>query len=728
MYKITVKEDTVNLYEQLAKEFGLKKKQVEGAIHLIDEGNTIPFIARYRKEATGEMSDEVLRDFYDRLKYLRNLEDRKEQVKSAIEEQNKLTAELISALQEAKTLVEVEDIYEPYKKKRKTRASVAIEKGLEPLSEMIRLGEDNLILQAKSFVNEENEILTEEEALQGAMDIIAQQLSEDFERKKKIRNIVFSTSRIETSQKKDAEEKDGYLTYSMYFEYSEKAKDIPPHRILAINRGEKEDILKVKYVHEEEHIKSVLMEEIVHTEHNEDYLKKIVDDALKRLILPSLERELRSTMTETAEERAIDIFGHNLKDLLLQGTLPNVTILGWDPAFRTGCKIAVIDCTGKVLDTTTIYPTAPQNKVQESKKVILNLIDRHKIDVIAIGNGTASRESEEIVREIIKESKREVHHIVVNEAGASVYSASKLGTEEFPDMNVSLRGAVSIARRLADPLAELVKISPEHIGVGQYQHDVNQGRLLEVLKGVVENAVNTVGIDLNTASSSLLGYVSGITPSIAKNIIEYRETNGAFDNRKELLKVKRLGPASFEQCAGFLRIKGGTEVLDNTLVHPESYDKAYGLLQCLHIDSNDLNTDSVETSKEFEEIDFPQLASQLEVGIPTLKDIVSELRKPGRDIRPKRNPVEFLSEIMTLDDLKEDMVLTGTVRNVLDFGAFVDIGLKSDGLVHISELSDKFVKHPMDIVRIGDIVSVRVIKIDRERGKIGLSMKSLNKH
>lgn len=718
----------MNLYEQLAKEFGLKKKQVEGAIHLIDEGNTIPFIARYRKEATGEMSDEVLRDFYDRLKYLRNLEDRKQQVKASIEEQNKLTSEIIFALQEAKTLVEVEDIYEPYKKKRKTRASVAIEKGLEPLSYMIRLGEENLLQQAQNFVNEEKEVLTAEDALQGAMDIVAQQLSEDFERKKKIRNIVFSTTKIETSQKKGAEEKDGYLTYSMYFEYNETAKDIPPHRILAINRGEKEDILKVKYLHEEENIKSVLMEDIAHTEHNEDCLNRIVEDALKRLILPSLERELRSTMTETAEERAIEVFGQNLKDLLLQGTLPNVTILGWDPAFRTGCKIAVIDCTGKVLDTATIYPTAPQNKVEESKKVILNLIDRHQIDVIAIGNGTASRESEEIVREIIKESKREVHHIIVNEAGASVYSASKLGTEEFPDMNVSLRGAVSIARRLADPLAELVKISPEHIGVGQYQHDVNQGRLLEVLKGVVENAVNTVGIDLNTASSSLLGYVSGITPSIAKNIIEYRETNGAFRNRKELLKVKRLGASSFEQCAGFLRIKDGTEVLDNTLVHPESYDKAYGVLHSLHIASDELDTDSAETSEEFEKIDFPQLATQLEVGIPTLKDIVSELKKLGRDIRPKRNPVEFLSEIMTLDDLKEDMVLIGTVRNVLDFGAFVDIGLKSDGLVHISELSDKYVKHPLDIVRIGDIVTVRVIKIDRERGKVGLSMKQLQQH
>ena len=718
----------MNLYEQLAKEFGLKKKQVEGVIHLIDEGNTIPFIARYRKEATGEMSDEVLRDFYDRLKYLRNLEDRKQQVKASIEEQNRLTPEIISALQEAKTLVEVEDIYEPYKKKRKTRASVAIEKGLEPLSYVIRLGEENLLQQAQNFVNEENEVLTAEDALQGAMDIVAQQLSEDFERKKKIRNIVFSTTKIETSRKKSAEEKEGYLTYSMYFEYNETAKDIPPHRILAINRGEKEDILKVKYLHEEQNIKSVLMEDIAHTEHNEDCLNQIVEDALKRLILPSLERELRSTMTETAEERAIEVFGQNLKDLLLQGTLPNVTILGWDPAFRTGCKIAVIDCTGKVLDTATIYPTAPQNKVEESKKVILNLIDRHQIDVIAIGNGTASRESEEIVREIIKESKREVHHIIVNEAGASVYSASKLGTQEFPDMNVSLRGAVSIARRLADPLAELVKISPEHIGVGQYQHDVNQGRLLEVLKGVVENAVNTVGIDLNTASSSLLGYVSGITPSIAKNIIEYRETNGAFRNRKELLKVKRLGASSFEQCAGFLRIKDGTEVLDNTLVHPESYDKAYGVLHSLHIASDELDTDSAETSEEFEKIDFPQLATQLEVGIPTLKDIVSELKKPGRDIRPKRNPVEFLSEIMTLDDLKEDMVLTGTVRNVLDFGAFVDIGLKSDGLVHISELSDKYVKHPLDIVRIGDIVTVRVIKIDRERGKVGLSMKQLPQH
>ncbi len=715
----------LNIEQRLAKEFSLRPKQVSGAIELIDEGKTIPFIARYRKEATGEMSDEVLRDFNERLRYLRNLEERKQQVQGAIEEQGKLTEQIISALEKADTLVEVEDIYEPYKKKKRTRATVAIEKGLEPLALILRLGQEDVHVRAREFVSEEKEVGSVEDALQGAMDILAQEIAEDFEYKKKIRTKVFSDSVLETSLKKGAEEKEGYLTYSMYFEYAEKGKVIPPHRILAINRGEKEDILKVKWTHREEELQSLLYGSFVMTEQNKSYLQAACDDALRRLILPSLEREFRSNMTEGAEERAIEVFGKNLKDLLLQGILPDVTILGWDPAFRTGCKIAVIDKTGKVLDTATIYPTAPQNKVKESKEIIHALIEKHKVDVIAIGNGTASRESELIVSEIVKESKREVHYIIVNEAGASVYSASKLGTEEFPDMNVSLRGAVSIARRLADPLAELVKIDPEHIGVGQYQHDVNQGRLKEVLKGVVESAVNTVGVDLNTASPSLLTYVSGITPSVAKNIILYREEKGMFQNRKELLKVKRLGEAAFEQCAGFLKIKDGTERLDNTSVHPESYEKTYEMLRILDIEPETLTGNEKVVSEKLQQADLNTLSEKLEIGVPTLRDITKELQKPGRDSREKRNPVDFLTDVMTLDDLTEGMELKGTVRNVLDFGAFVDIGLKNDGLVHISELSDKYVKNPMDVVSIGDIVKVKVIRIDKERGKVGLSMKGI---
>lgn len=713
----------MKIQEKLAKEFSLKIKQVEGAISLIDEGKTIPFIARYRKEVTGEMSDELLREFNDRLRYLRNLQERKEQIRSSIEEQGKMTDSLLKAIEEAQTLVEVEDIYEPYKKKKRTRATVAIEKGLEGLSLFIRSGEGEIRERAREYLSEEKGVNDEDEAIQGALDIIAQEIAEDFEIKKQVRYIVNNSGMVETTMKKDAEENPDYLTYKMYFEYKEVARTIPPHRLLAINRGEKENILKVKWIHEEQKIRELVYKMVPMTSENREYLQATCDDALKRLMIPSLEREYRNEMTEQAEERAIEVFSKNLKDLLLQGVLPEVNILGWDPAYRTGCKIAVIDKTGKVLDTTTVYPTKPQNRITESKKILLNLIETYQVDVIAIGNGTASRESEQFVADMLKECKRDVRYIIVNEAGASVYSASKLGTEEFPDMNVSLRGAVSIARRLADPLAELVKISPEHIGVGQYQHDVNQTRLSEVLKGVVESAVNAVGVDLNTASASLLGYVSGITPSIARNIIAYREENGRFTQRKQLLKVKRLGESAYEQCAGFLRVKGGAEILDNTAVHPESYQKTYELLNLLDIDPVSLSKNDEETQNIIGNLDVEKMAQSLEIGIPTLRDIVTELKKPGRDIREKKNPVDFAKDIMSIEDLQIGMQLKGTVRNVLDFGAFVDIGLKHDGLVHISELSDRYVKSPMDVVKIGDVVDVRVIKIDMERQKVGLSMK-----
>lgn len=713
----------MKIQEKLAKEFSLKIKQVEGAISLIDEGKTIPFIARYRKEVTGEMSDELLREFNDRLRYLRNLQERKEQIRSSIEEQGKMTDSLLKAIEEAQTLVEVEDIYEPYKKKKRTRATVAIEKGLEGLSLFIRSGEGEIRERAREYLSEEKGVNDEDEAIQGALDIIAQEIAEDFEIKKQVRYIVNNSGMVETTMKKDAEENPDYLTYKMYFEYREVARTIPPHRLLAINRGEKENILKVKWIHEEQKIRELVYKMVPMTSENREYLQATCDDALKRLMIPSLEREYRNEMTEQAEERAIEVFSKNLKDLLLQGVLPEVNILGWDPAYRTGCKIAVIDKTGKVLDTTTVYPTKPQNRITESKKILLNLIETYQVDVIAIGNGTASRESEQFVADMLKECKRDVRYIIVNEAGASVYSASKLGTEEFPDMNVSLRGAVSIARRLADPLAELVKISPEHIGVGQYQHDVNQTRLSEVLKGVVESAVNAVGVDLNTASASLLGYVSGITPSVARNIIAYREENGRFTQRKQLLKVKRLGESAYEQCAGFLRVKGGAEILDNTAVHPESYQKTYELLNLLDIDPVSLSKNDEETQNIIGNLDVEKMAQSLEIGIPTLRDIVTELKKPGRDIREKKNPVDFAKDIMSIEDLQIGMQLKGTVRNVLDFGAFVDIGLKHDGLVHISELSDRYVKSPMDVVKIGDVVDVRVIKIDMERQKVGLSMK-----
>lgn len=715
----------MNIIKKLSSEFNLATWQAENATKLIDEGKTVPFIARYRKEATGEMSDEVLRSFDERLKYLRNLEERKVTVKNAIETQGKLTPEILIAIEKAETTTEVEDIYEPFKQKRKTRASVAISRGLEPLADIIFLGMEDFTKASEKFINPDNEINTTEEAIAGACDIIAERISDDFELKKHLRKEVFEKSILKTAIKKDAEQKENYKTYSMYFEYHETASKIPSHRVLAINRAEKEEILKVSFVHPDESIFCMTEKTVKITPKNSIIMEKIITDSLKRLILPSLERELRSHITEEAENRAIDVFGKNLKKLLLQGVLPDKTILGWDPAFRTGCKLAVIDKTGKVLATDTVYPTAPQFKVEETEEKVLKLIDKYKIDVIAIGNGTASRESEQIASAIIKKASRDVRYIIVSEAGASVYSASETGTEEFPDMNVSLRGAVSIARRLSDPLAELVKISPEHIGVGQYQHDVNQTRLKEVLKGVVEDAVNTAGVNLNTASYSLLSYVSGITPSIAKNIITYREETGAFKNRKQLLKVKRLGPMAFEQCAGFLRIHDGDEILDDTMVHPESYEKTYEFLNAVGLSADEIKNDRKNAVSILNKTDLKSMASTLNIGILTLKDIRKELENPGRDVRENRNIVEFKTEIMKLSDLKLDMKLKGTVRNVTDFGAFVDIGLKNDGLVHISELSDKYVKDPMSVVSVGDTVDVRVIKIDEERGKVALSMRKI---
>lgn len=710
------------IYELLKKEFKLKQHHLENVIALIDEGNTIPFIARYRKEQTGEMSDEVLRDFSDRLKYLRNLDDRKNSILKSIEEQGKLTEEIAKSIENATTLVEVEDIYEPYKKKKKTRASVAIQKGLEPLANIILLDQDYLSEAAK-FIDEEKGVKTEKEAIAGASDIIAQMIAEDFELKKELRQIYFEESFVETSPKKDAEEKETYQNYKMYFEFTEATSKIVPHRVLAIDRGEKEDVLKVKILHPEDKFKNVVVNRFSNIKNNSDILSDIIDDSLKRLLVPSLERELRSDLSEKAQERAISVFGQNLTNLLMQSPLQNKIVLGWDPAYRTGCKIAVVDDTGKLLDTTTVYPTQPQNKIEETRKEILKLIQKHHINLIAIGNGTASRESEQIVADIIRDT--DVKYLIVNEAGASVYSASELGTKEFPDLNVSLRGAVSIARRVIDPLAELVKISPEHIGVGQYQHDVNQTRLKEALGGVVESSVNNVGIDVNTASTALLSYVSGISASIAKNIVEYREEKGKFKNRKELLKVKRLGDSAFEQCAGFLRIKDADEILDNTAVHPESYDKAKLLLEELSITPEDLLKQDKETLNKLSNVNIKILSEKLDIGVPTLKDIIEELKKPGRDIRDNAQGVILKSDVLDISDLKVGMKLDGTVRNVVDFGAFVDIGIKNDGLVHISQLSDKYVKNPMDIVSVGDIVSVTVIGIDNERGKVQLSMKKM---
>lgn len=719
----------------IAQELGVKNSQVENTIKLIDEGNTIPFIARYRKEVTGGLSDETLRDLGERLTYLRNLEQRKEEIIKSIDEQGKLTDEILQAVAIAKTLAEVEDIYRPYKQKKKTRATVAKAKGLEPLADIILEQKETKDINeiAKQYVNidslsEEDKknkdkvVATAEDAIQGALDIIAETISDNAKYRKEIKKLCYREGTIVTKASK-VEEKSNY---EMYYEYQEALKYIPSHRILAINRGEKEGFLKVSLEKPEEKILKYIERDILKGETQfTQMLKDTILDSFKRLIEPSIDREIRSDLTEKAEEKAIKVFGKNSKQLLLGAPIKGKTVMGFDPAYRTGCKIAVIDETGKVLDYTTVYPTEPQNDVEGAKKELLKLIDKDKIAMIAIGNGTASRESEMFVSDMIKEASRPVHYVIVSEAGASVYSASKLATEEYPDINVSIRGAISIARRLQDPLAELVKIDPKAIGVGQYQHDVNQKKLSESLTAVVEDSVNKVGVDVNTATPSLLSYVSGINNTIAKNIVKYRDENGKLKNRKQLLKVPKLGKVAFEQCAGFLRILDGDNPLEVTAVHPESYEATEKLLETMGFDKKDLKDKEKleELRKKLKTINVEEMAKQLGIGEMTLSDIVEELSKPGRDPREDMPKPILRSDVLKLEDLKEGMVLTGTVRNVIDFGAFVDIGVKHDGLVHISEMSDKFIKNPSDLVSVGDIVKVKVIKIDKDRQKVGLSMK-----
>ena len=719
----------------IAEELNIKPKQVEATIKLIDEGNTIPFIARYRKEVTGGLSDEILRDLGERLNYLRNLEQRKEEVVKSIDEQGKLTDEILQAIAVCKTLAEVEDIYRPYKQKKKTRATVAKAKGLEPLAMIIiEQKETKPILEiAKEYVNVESlseedkknkdkVVASPEDALQGALDIIAEDISDNSKYRKQIKRICYREATIQTKAAKPEEKSN----YEMYYEYQEAIKYIPSHRILAINRGEKEEFLKVKIEKPEEKILEYMERDILKGETQfTKMLKDTILDSFKRLIEPSIDREIRSDLTEKAEDKAIKVFGKNSKQLLLGAPIKGKTVMGFDPAYRTGCKIAIIDETGKLLDYTTVYPTEPQNDIEGAKKELLKLIEKDKVDMIAIGNGTASRESEMFVADMIKEASQDVHYVIVSEAGASVYSASKLATEEYPDINVSIRGAISIARRLQDPLAELVKIDPKAIGVGQYQHDVNQKKLAESLTGVVEDSVNKVGVDVNTATPSLLSYVSGINNTIAKNIVKYRDENGKLKNRKELLKVPKLGKVAFEQCAGFLRIFDGDNPLEITAVHPESYEPTEKLLNQLGFNKNDLKDKEKleELRTKLKSVNVVKMAKELNIGEMTLTDIVDELSKPGRDPREDMPKPILRSDVLKLDDLREGMVLTGTVRNVIDFGAFVDIGVKHDGLVHISEMSDKFIKNPSDVVSVGDIVKVKVIKIDKERQKVGLSMK-----
>ena len=708
----------------LEKELDLENWQVRKVIRLIDDGNTIPFIARYRKDVTGSLNDETLRKFDERLKYLRNLEDKKEKVIKRVEELGKLDDDLKKQILKAETLVELEDIYRPFKSRKQTRATKARDKGLEPLANIILKQEVNESIKkiAKKYVTDE--VKTPEEAIEGAQDIIAEIVSDNSSFRKRIRENTFHIGLIETK----AKDKDISTEYDLYYNYSEKVKRIPPHRILAINRAEKEGVIRAKITCDSDEIirylnrkmlKNIsnIPKKVKYNKYTAPIIKEAIEDAYKRLISPAIEREIRNSLTEKAEEKSIEVFAKNLNQLLMESPLVGKTILGWDPAFRTGCKLAVIDETGKVLDTALIYPTAPQNKVKESIKTVRELIDEYDIDVIAIGNGTASRESEEIVAQIIKNTNAE--YIIVNEAGASVYSASKLADEEFPEFSEGERSAVSIARRLQDPLAELVKIDPKSIGVGQYQHDMNQKQLNESLTGVVEKTVNEVGVDLNTASVSLLNYVSGIGNTTAKNIIQYREENGSFENRKELLKVNKLGKKTFEQCAGIVKIDNPEYPLDNTTIHPESYDAAYKLLDKLDCSVNDIGTSRLKLNN----IDIEEISKELDIGQETLKDIINELKKPGRDPREDMPKPMLRKNVLSIDDLERDMVMQGTVRNIVDFGAFVDIGVHRDGLVHISQLvADKFVKHPLDIVSVGDIVDVKVLDVDAKRKRINLSM------
>ncbi|EPB8144031.1 RNA-binding transcriptional accessory protein Tex [Clostridium perfringens] len=715
-----------NINHILSKELGISLKQVTSVIEMLDEGNTVPFIARYRKERTGGLTDEVLRKFNERLTYLRNLESRKEDVLRIIEEQEKLTPELKLKIEKATTLTEVEDIYRPFKAKKRTRATMAVEKGLKPLAELILSGEFNgdIVEEANKYINEEKGVKNEEEALQGAMDIISEIISDNADYRKWIRNFVQKDGIIQV--KGSSEEQ---TPYEMYYDYKEPVRTIPSHRILAINRGEKEKILSVKVTCNDDIIIDYLNKKVLKGNKITDkYLEESIKDSFKRLIYPSIEREIRSELTSKGEEGAIDIFKANLKALLMQAPIKGKVVMGFDPGFRTGCKVAILDETGKFVENTTVYPTAPQNRIDETISTLKKLIKKHGVQVISLGNGTASRESEEVIAKMLKEIKEEtgeeLFYVIVSEAGASVYSASELANKEYPDLDVTVRGAISIGRRLQDPLAELVKIDPKAIGVGQYQHDVTQKKLDESLAGIVEDCVNNVGVDLNIATPSLLSYISGINASIAKNIVDYREENGKFKSRKELLKVKRLGQKAYEQCAGFLRVMESEEALDNTSVHPESYKVAKELIKTLGYTEEDLkNGKLVDIDERVKAKGISNLAKELEVGEPTLNDIIKEIKKPGRDPREELPKPIFKSGVIEMKDLKPGMILMGTVRNVSDFGAFVDIGVHQDGLVHKSQMADRFVKHPLDIVKVGDVVEVRILDVDLKRKRISLSMK-----
>ncbi|CEP82263.1 Tex family protein [Paraclostridium sordellii] len=713
----------MDINQILKSEFNLRDSQIENTIKLIDEGNTIPFIARYRKEMTGEMSDVTLRAFHEKLTYLRNLQSRKDDVQRIIQEQGKLNKEIEKSIEQAKTLQEVEDIYAPFKQKKRTRATIAKEKGLEPLAMAILNENINLKIEIPKYIDEEKEVNSEEDALKGAKDIIAEIVSEDAKLRKYIRELALKEGVINSKSTKDEKS-----VYDMYYDYSEGVKNMAPHRVLAINRGEKEEFLKVKLEINNDKVVNYIFNTYINknNKNNEEEIKLSIEDAYKRLIFPSIEREIRNHLTEMAHERAISVFGQNVKSLLLQPPVRDKVVMGFDPAYRTGCKIAVVDKNGKLLDYTTVYPTKPQNDVDKAKKTLKDLIEKYDIDIISIGNGTASRESEQFVSEMIKEINRDVQYTIVSEAGASVYSASELANEEHPDINVSIRGAISIARRLQDPLAELVKIDPKSIGVGQYQHDLNKKRLEEVLSGVVEDAVNSVGVDLNTASYSLLEHVAGINKTIAKNIIEYREGNGDFTSRAQIKKVKRLGPQAFTQCAGFLRIVNSKNPLDNTSVHPETYDVCKKLLEKLGYSLEDIKNKNInDIDDKLSSIGIDSLSKELEVGIVTLKDIISEIKKPGRDPREEGIKPVLRTDVLKIEDIKEGMILKGTVRNVVDFGAFVDIGIKNDGLVHKSQMSNKYVKDPMTIVTVGDVIDVKVIGIDLKTQKVSLTMKDI---
>lgn len=716
----------MKIVKQLTRELNITEKQVQNTIKLLDDGNTVPFIARYRKDVTEELDEVVLRNLSERLIYLRNLEEKRKEINRLIEEQGKLTEELKKDIENAESLQKLEDLYRPFRPKRKTRATVAIAQGLEPLARNILEGEGDLESLAKNYISEDKGIENITEAIQGAKDIIAENISDNAKYREWVRNTLINRSIIYTEENiKRKEKTDKDNTYKMYFDYNEPLKKLANHRVLAINRGEKENILKVKLEPLEENINEYLEKKIVNEDNNKNrnMILDIVKDSYKRLIFPSIEREIRNMYTEKAEEQAIEIFGKNLKQLLLQAPIKDKVVMGYDPGYRTGCKIAVVDGTGKLLDYGVIYPTKPQEQIEKAKNTMRKLIEKYSIDIIAIGNGTASRESEKVVAELIEELDRKVYYTIVSEAGASIYSASKVGTEEYPDIDVSIRGAISIATRLQDPLAELVKIEPKHIGIGQYQHDLNQPKLDKALTGVVEDSVNKVGVDLNTASVSLLSYVAGVSSSIAKNIYDYRNEIGRFTNRKELLKVKRLGKAAYTQCAGFLRITDGDNILDSTGVHPESYQSLMKLFKKLNLNLEKNEIKSYNFSDVEENI--KNISEEIEIGEITLKDIIKELKKPGRDPRDEMPTPDFRTDVISMEELKVGMVMPGTIRNIVDFGAFVDIGVKQDGLLHISQISEKRIKHPIDVLSIGEKVQVKIIDLNIEEKRISLSMKNI---